>query len=143
MGVPSARSSPSHAAGLADGVGLACSLAGLPLCCLPWIRRVAPAGPEWLHPGPSHGPVSVLLVLAVLAGLVLAVLGVVLGIRSRGRRRRQDGPDSRVARWAVYVGITGLAACASYEVVLLFQEWWGLWQPEYPGPWHERDYLGR
>jgi hypothetical protein len=129
---------PPQAAGFVDRVGLACSLVGLPLCCLPWIRRVAWAGPEWLKPGPSHGPVSVLLVLAVLGGLALATLGIFLGMRSRRRQRRQAGPDSRVARWALYVGLAGLAAAASYEVVLLLEQFWVLWQPEYPGPWFER-----
>jgi hypothetical protein len=106
-------------------VALVLAAVGLSLCLLPWLDRLAITGPGWLHPiheVGAHGRVQGLLLLAVFAGVVIAAVGVGLGLAARQRAKRGGRVVPWSVRWACYLGITGLVAfamIAGYQLVYI------------------------
>jgi hypothetical protein len=114
---------------VAARIALVCSVAGLPMCFWLLAYYLAQFGPNWLFQLVSqnaHHSMSRLLDRASAIGLLLAVVGLVVGVVI-ARRSTRTGRLSRAARWAWRLGALGLAVVLAgvLSMLISFLLWAG------------------
>jgi hypothetical protein len=127
------QSAPRRSAATPAKVGawaaLLCSVVGLPWCVWLLAYYLSQFGPDWvfqLVTQASNDPLRRAIDHGSAVGLILALLGLIAGGLISWRNRRR-GALSRVAHWALGIGVLGVSmfAIGVLSMLIAFAMWEG------------------